>query len=899
MTGYQSKRRRSLGVLFLSLGLPLGLLSFLYTPFIPEANAQSRREDRRETDSENVAASETVAAALDQEPLKWAEIIFLRNRAQLLRQNQEARRANVADRLNIGDALRTLRRSRAELRFNDESLARIGERATFQFTPNTRNFQLTNGTVLLIIPPSRGRTTIQTPNATTGIQGSALFVRYIPETDTTIVGALTDNPNGPMVLFNEDGSEQQALRANEIGVIEGDRITELYRFDSELFWESSALAEGFDYTQDSPNGADALDPVRQEIRDAISKQEPLPEDDESIIENPDSFNRPSEDSSPGATDSSEGEASDNGSDSTDSNSNDTQSEAEGGEGQASTADGTASQGAGLTAAPSTQNSTEEGSSEGQASTPETSQSGADNSNQPQTPRDGISNSSNSTNSGSTTGGSATNGSQAGGSQAGGSATNGSATSGSQAGGSTTGGSTTGGSLSDRAPLIEEGTTANGVKPVVSDSSVSDPSASNPSISNPAPSTPAVEPSNQITDSAAGSLDIAEEEEAEPIVDIKFEGTPAEQYLSVPQSEVQANIPDVGETNGLVPAVASEASANSDSDAAGDEETVDPRAEDISSDAEEMAAPSDTGSDTSAIAPTEKTPAEIDEQTAGVDLDTPVSAIDDLKPIGLQDSSDGEGTGVGDGAVEEEPSDEVVDGTDPTAEVPDETEPITAAPHKPELPVDESPTEAESPILPETADAPSEPVIVVPPILPEGTNPEGAEPIAPVETPVELIQPSEEVEASEIVEEVVVEEAVVEEVPEVVETPDIEVIEVSEEAVEVPDVEIEAFEVEPSEVEPPEVEPPEVETPEVTEIPEVETPDIPEVEIIEIPADDPLDPVDSLVEIIDEGSQVEESQIEESQTGGEGNESVNLDAGEQVIDNQSQEEMPEVEGPILL
>ncbi|MEM9090376.1 MAG: FecR domain-containing protein [Cyanobacteria bacterium P01_F01_bin.53] len=232
-----------------------------------------------------------------EQALEWARVDFLRNRVQLVPSQQRARRARISDILGIGDSLRTARSSRAELRFNDGSLARIGERATFRFTPNTRNFQLTNGTALLLIPPERGRSTIQTPNAVTGIQGSALFVRYIPETNTTIVGALTDNPDGPMVLFNRDGSEQQALRANEIGVIEGDQITQLYQFDGELFWQSSGLAEGFNYLNDSSStGSDALDAVRQEIRDAIANKPSL--DGGNVIENPSSFSLPAPDEVP-------------------------------------------------------------------------------------------------------------------------------------------------------------------------------------------------------------------------------------------------------------------------------------------------------------------------------------------------------------------------------------------------------------------------------------------------------------------------------------------------------------------------------------------------------------------------------------------------------------------------
>ncbi|MEO0647131.1 MAG: FecR domain-containing protein, partial [Cyanobacteria bacterium J06650_10] len=266
MNGYYPTTRRSFRKLSYALSLALGLAGTLLLPYSVSAQEQD---------------------------LTWARVDFLRNRVQLVPQDQQGRRARISDVLSVGDSLRTARASRAELRFNDGSLARIGERATFRFTPNTRNFQLSNGTILLLIPPGRGRSTIQTPNAVTGIQGSALFVRYIPETDTTIVGALTNNPNGPMVLFNRDGTEQQALRANEIGVIQGNQITELYEFDGTLFWQSSGLAEGFNYLSDSSTGSDALDGVRQEIREAISTQGRISGD--RVITNPETFATPSTD----------------------------------------------------------------------------------------------------------------------------------------------------------------------------------------------------------------------------------------------------------------------------------------------------------------------------------------------------------------------------------------------------------------------------------------------------------------------------------------------------------------------------------------------------------------------------------------------------------------------------
>lgn len=304
MNGNNSKLRsatRSVStVLSVTLSVTLGVVGVMLLPLGAKAQQQTQRSEASDTrqleaantqsEDEELEKQSEAQPEIEPEALTWARIDFLRNRVQLVPRERRGRRANVDDFLGIGDSLRTARASLAELRFNDGSLARIGERATFRFTPNTRNFQLSNGTILLLIPPGRGRSTIQTPNAVTGIQGSALFVRYIPETDTTIVGALTDNPNGPMVLFNRDGTEQQALRSNEIGVIQGNQITELYEFDGTLFWQSSGLAEGFNYLDSSSTGSDALDGVRQEIRDAISTQRPISSD--SAIVNPDTFVRP-------------------------------------------------------------------------------------------------------------------------------------------------------------------------------------------------------------------------------------------------------------------------------------------------------------------------------------------------------------------------------------------------------------------------------------------------------------------------------------------------------------------------------------------------------------------------------------------------------------------------------
>ncbi len=222
-------------------------------------------------------------------PLTRAVVESMRNTVRLLLRNQTSRPAKVRDALTPGDALSTARLSVAELRFNDGSLARVGEQALFQFLPNTRTFRLNTGTVLLLIPPGRGRTRLQTPNAIAGIRGSALFVRYMPETDTTLIGALTTSG---IEVNNRDGSQVQPLVAGQIAVIVQNRIERVYRFDLRTFYETSDLVKGLNLSQQQP--AETTDPaialVQAETAAAVNAQEPI--SNSNALQNPTSLKTP-------------------------------------------------------------------------------------------------------------------------------------------------------------------------------------------------------------------------------------------------------------------------------------------------------------------------------------------------------------------------------------------------------------------------------------------------------------------------------------------------------------------------------------------------------------------------------------------------------------------------------
>lgn len=216
-------------------------------------------------------------------PLVRAVIKDLRNWVQLMPKNRPKRNARRSDAMSPGDGLSTGRYSLAELLFNDGSLARVGERAVFNFLARARNFRLNNGTVLLLIPPGRGRTKIRTPNAAAAIRGSALFVRHDTASNTTIVGALT---NSGIEVFNQKGSRSKVLKAGQMMVVRNGRLWRLYEFDLRNFYRTSDLVK--DLELDNPNSVVIPDPalatVRAETTSAIKEQTPLQGKD--VVENP-------------------------------------------------------------------------------------------------------------------------------------------------------------------------------------------------------------------------------------------------------------------------------------------------------------------------------------------------------------------------------------------------------------------------------------------------------------------------------------------------------------------------------------------------------------------------------------------------------------------------------------
>jgi hypothetical protein len=251
-----------------------------------------------------LTASWITPASAQQDLLTRAEVYKLLNQVQLLLRDKPARNARKADVLVPLDALQTKTRSRAELLFNEGTLARIGSSAIFRFKPGIRRFEWTNGvykaetifelqngTALVMTPTGSTGTRIETPQSRIDViaaaipQGlnvlppnamsGAVLVNHDINTNTTQAFNLT---NVPVTITNLDGTQSQTLQAGQTVTVTNGVISPVQNFDLQKFYQTSQLAAGLGpgqeglVSQEAPNVQVILNKVRKETLAGLNTQ---------------------------------------------------------------------------------------------------------------------------------------------------------------------------------------------------------------------------------------------------------------------------------------------------------------------------------------------------------------------------------------------------------------------------------------------------------------------------------------------------------------------------------------------------------------------------------------------------------------------------------------------------
>lgn len=224
-----------------------------------------------------VMGSTAIASpALAEVPWAWANLRTHTYQVSLVSAGGNTRPAAVADCFCPGETLNTSAAARAEVLFNDGSLARVGEQASLRFWPDTRRLLLSQGTVALFVPPNQGRTTVQTPNATVGLNSTAVVVRYVPSRQLTLVMALAGSPTAPVLVTAAETGQELALSGGQMAFIGGGGW-QVVEFDLLAFYQTSALMAGLHLDDPTyrPAPHDPLSAVRPDLLRALRQQTPF------------------------------------------------------------------------------------------------------------------------------------------------------------------------------------------------------------------------------------------------------------------------------------------------------------------------------------------------------------------------------------------------------------------------------------------------------------------------------------------------------------------------------------------------------------------------------------------------------------------------------------------------
>src|SRR6478752_4810821 len=108
--------------------------------------------------------------------LKEAQVTQVVKDVKLLPTGASARPATVNDEVRDGIAVRTGVDSRSELKFTDQTLARLGANTLFSFSEGTRNLNLQDGAMLLRVPKGAGGARINSSAVTAAITGTTVML---------------------------------------------------------------------------------------------------------------------------------------------------------------------------------------------------------------------------------------------------------------------------------------------------------------------------------------------------------------------------------------------------------------------------------------------------------------------------------------------------------------------------------------------------------------------------------------------------------------------------------------------------------------------------------------------------------------------------------------------------
>ncbi len=121
------------------------------------------------------------ATAVSAAPLREGEFTRVINDVRILPGGSSPVPAKVGDRINGSSAVATGAQSRAELRFSDNTLTRVGANSVFRMDLSSRTVEMDKGVIMLQVPKQLGGAKVRTAAVTAAITGTTILLEFTPD----------------------------------------------------------------------------------------------------------------------------------------------------------------------------------------------------------------------------------------------------------------------------------------------------------------------------------------------------------------------------------------------------------------------------------------------------------------------------------------------------------------------------------------------------------------------------------------------------------------------------------------------------------------------------------------------------------------------------------------------
>src|SRR5437588_648807 len=204
--------------------------------------------------------------------LKEARVSQVIQDVRLLEAHAAPHAAALNDKVTVGSAVRTGTESRAELTFNDLTITRLGANTIFSFTAGARQAELTQGAILLQVPPNAPPVRANTTAVTVAVMGGTALLSAGPPTKFMVLeGTGTIYPLG-------HPEKAVTVHGGEMVIAEHGHVKKPEKFDVKLVLATSPLITDFAPLANLPLIQTVMNEQVAEQQLAVTTSQPLIKD---------------------------------------------------------------------------------------------------------------------------------------------------------------------------------------------------------------------------------------------------------------------------------------------------------------------------------------------------------------------------------------------------------------------------------------------------------------------------------------------------------------------------------------------------------------------------------------------------------------------------------------------